>query len=94
MTRLFSIFSAVLVSLRHLVGMGRLWVPSQKLTLEWSREVLSETLKSGLSLFDKPEFKSLVGALFAEAGFVVSTANKDVVVSALRIVHFVLKARV
>ena len=67
--------------------------PLQKLALDWSREVLRETLKNGLSLFGKPEFKSLVEGLFRAAGAVrsVSAANKDVVVSALRIVHFVLK---
>ena len=54
-------FSAILVSLRKILGMRQLWIPSQKLTLDWSREVLRETLKNGLSLFDKP------GTLFSIA---------------------------
>ena len=88
-------FSAVLVSLRNVLGMRQLWIPSQKLALEWSREVLRETLKNGLALFDKPEFKSLVEALFrvAACNRPVSdpASSKDVVVTALSIVHFVLK---
>ena len=53
-------FSAVLVALRRILGMRQLWAPSLMLALEWSREVLRETLKSGLSLFDKPEFRGAI----------------------------------
>ena len=84
-------FSAVLVALRRILGMRQLWAPSLMLALEWTREVLRETLKSGLSLFDKPEFRALVEAVFKICSRPVTAANRDVVFSALRIVHFVLK---
>ena len=84
-------FSAALVALRRILGMRQLWAPSLMLALEWTREVLRETLKSGLSLFDKPEFRALVEAVFKACNRPVSAANRDVVLSALRIVHFVLK---
>jgi PI-3-kinase-related kinase SMG-1 len=83
----FSVILTLLSSLLKIVS--SLCPASSELVLSWSKDVLQETLKSRLYIFDKPEFILFVSSLF-KAGQMLGT-NKEASKAVLQMIDFILK---